>query len=229
VTAAPISASARPRLYLFLALLCTCTFALLAILLEAGILGPLDSRHVVAIHQWAVDHPPVLRFFTFVTDLGAGRPLFWVGTLAVFALAWRREWFRALVWLVGLLAARPVSPWFKDQFGRVRPPFIDWPDFSFPSGHAFGSAVTYGMLALVVLRVWHGSRWRWVFAGALWAFIGLVALSRPVLGVHYPSDVLAGVSLGLGWGFYWAAVADWWDLRRLRGSAERVEQTQDPP
>jgi membrane-associated phospholipid phosphatase len=49
-----------------------------------------------------------------------------------------------------------------------------------------------------------------------------------MLGYHYPSDVLAGMSLGLGWGFYWAALADWWDLRRLRGSAERVEQTQDP-
>jgi membrane-associated phospholipid phosphatase len=219
----------RPRLYLFLALLCTSLFALLAVLLEAGALGPLDARFVAALHSWAIDHPPVLGFFTFVTDLGAGRPLFWVGTFAVFALAWRREWFRSLVWLVGLLASRPVTPWFKGQFGRVRPPFIDWPDFSFPSGHAFGSAVTYGMFALVVLRVWHGSRWRWVFAGALWAFIGFVALSRPILGVHYPSDVVAGVSLGMGWGFYWAAVADWWDLRRLRGSAERVEQTQDPP
>jgi len=50
-----------------------------------------------------------------------------------------------------------------------------------------------------------------------------------MLGVHYPSDVLAGVSLGLGWGFYWAALSDWWDLRRIRGSAERIEQTQDPP
>ena len=59
-------------------------------------------------------------------------------------------------------------------------------------------------------------------------WVGLVALSRPVIGVHYPSDVLAGMSLGLGWGFYWMALADWRDLRRLRGSAERVEQTQDP-
>jgi membrane-associated phospholipid phosphatase len=219
----------RPRRYLFLALLCTCLFAVLATLVEAGACNEVDSRLVVALHQWAIDHPPALRFFTFVTDLGAGRPLYWVGTLSVFALAWRREWFRSLVWLVGLLASRPVTPWFKGQFERVRPPFVDWPDFSFPSGHAFGSAVTYGMLALVILRVWQGSRWRWVLAGAVWSFIGLVVLSRPIIGVHYPSDVLAGASLGLGWGFYWAAVTDWWDLRRLRGSAERVEQMQDPP
>src|SRR5262245_34579869 len=171
--------SPRPRLYLFLALLCTCHFALLAILLEPGVLIALHSHLVGALHQWAVDHPRVLGFFTFVTDLGAGRPLYWAGTLSVFALAWRREWFRAVVWLAAMLGSRPVAPWFKGQFERVRPPFIDWTDFSFPSGHAFGSAVTYGMLALVVLRVGRGSRWRWVLDGAIYAFIGLVVVSVP--------------------------------------------------
>jgi membrane-associated phospholipid phosphatase len=219
----------RPRRYLFLSLAGTCLFALLAVLVATdSALVRLDARLVTVLHQLAVDRPAVHDFFVFVTDLGAGRPLFWVGTLAVFALAWRREWFRSLVWAVGLLVANHVTPWLKLQFGRVRPPFVDWPDFSFPSGHAFGSAVAYGMLALVVLRVWAGSRWRWVLAGACWVWIALVAVSRPVLGVHYPSDVLAGMCLGLAWGFYWRALADWWDLRKIRGSAERVEQTQDP-
>ena len=85
------------------------------------------------------------------------------------------------------------------------------------------------MLALAVLWVFQPYRWRWLVAGGLWVWILLVALSRPVLGVHYPSDVLAGMCLGLGWGFYWMALADWWDLPRIRGSAERVEQTQHPP
>jgi undecaprenyl-diphosphatase len=118
------------------------------------------------------------------------------------------------VWTVGLLAADPVTPFFKNQFGRVRPPFADIDGFSFPSGHAFGSAVAYGMLALVVLHVFHNQRWRWLIAGALWMWIGLVAISRPLLGVHYPSDVLAGMSLGLGWGFFWAALAEWRDLQK---------------
>jgi undecaprenyl-diphosphatase len=219
----------RPRRYLFLSLIGTCLFALVAVLVEADTaLVRLDERLVAALHQVGLDHPAVYNFFVFVTNLGSGRPLFYVGALAVFALAWRREWFRAGVWLIGLLVADHVTPWLKPRFGRVRPPFVDWPDFSFPSGHAFGSAVAYGMLALVVLRVWDGSRWRWVLAGALWAWVGLVALSRPALGVHYPSDVLAGMSLGLAWGFYWAGLADWWDLRKIRGSAGRVEQTQDP-
>jgi undecaprenyl-diphosphatase len=219
----------RPRRYLFLSLVGTCLFAVLAVLVEAATAHVrLDARLVAALHQLAADRPAVYDFFASVTNLGSGRPLGVVGSVAILALAVRREWFRALVWAVGLLGANPVTGLLKPRFARVRPPFVDWPDFSFPSGHAFGSAVVYGMLALVVLRVWAGSRWRWVPAGALWAWIGLVALSRPMLGVHYPSDVLAGLCLGLAWGFYWAALADWWDLRKIRGSAERVERTQDP-
>jgi undecaprenyl-diphosphatase len=218
----------RPRRFLFLSLAATALFAVLAALVESGAFFGLDTRVVTALHDFAADRPAVLAFFTFVTDLGAGRPLWVAGAIAVALLVWRRRWFRALVWTAGLLVAVEVTPVLKGEFRRVRPPFVDWKDFSFPSGHAFGSAATYGMLALAVLIAFHPRRWRWVVAGALWVWVGLVALSRPMLGVHYPSDVLAGMCLGLGWGFYWAALADWWDLRRIRGSAERVEQTQDP-
>lgn len=220
----------RPRRFLFLSLVATALFGLLAVLVQSGsFLVGLDTRLVTALHDWAAARPAVLRFFGFVTDLGAGRPLWYVGTFAIMLLVVRRQWFRAGVWTAGLLLATQVTPFLKGEFQRVRPPFVNWPDFSFPSGHAFGSAATYGMLALAVLWLFHAYRWRWLVAGALWVWVVLVALSRPVLGVHYPSDVLAGMSLGLGWGFYWMALADWWDLRRMRGSAERVEQTQDPP
>jgi len=219
----------HPRRFLFLSLAATSLFAVLAVLVESGsFLVGFDSRLVTALHDFAADRPAVHAFFVFVTDLGAGRPLWVVGATAVTLLVCRRLWFRALVWLAALLTATLVTPLLKGEFRRARPPFVDWKDFSFPSGHAFGSAATYGMLALAVLVVFRPHRWRWAVAAALWAWIGLVALSRPMLGVHFPSDVLAGVTLGLGWGFYWMALADWWDLRRIRGSAARVEQTRDP-
>jgi membrane-associated phospholipid phosphatase len=70
-----------------------------------------------------------------------------------------------------------------------------WHSYSFPSGHAMGS-VTLGVAA--TLLCWH-SRWRWpVFAGAS-TFIALVGLSRIYLGVHYPSDILAGWAAGTAW------------------------------
>jgi undecaprenyl-diphosphatase len=200
---------------LLLAVACTSLFALLAVLVEADtFIIRLDANLVRTLYSLGDERPTLQAFFVFVTDLGTGRPLWIVGALAVLLLLVSRQWFRALVWLTGLLASEPVTAFLKAQFGRPRPPFATIDGFSFPSGHAFGSSVTYGMLALTILFVFREHRWRWLLAGALWLWMGLVALSRPILGVHYPSDVLAGMSLGLGWGFAWAALAEWRDLQK---------------
>ena len=64
--------------------------------------------------------------------------------------------------------------------------------FSFPSGHAFGTTVVYGAMA-VLFDIWNRRR-RVLVAGAL---IALVAFTRVALGVHYLTDVLAGIALGI--------------------------------
>ena len=221
--------TSRPRRYLFLSLLGTSLFAILAVLVASGSgILVLDARITSTLFEFTRARPGLRQFVIFITDLGAGRPLWYVGAATVLALLIRRETVRALIWGVGLLACQNVSAYLKGQFERPRPEFSEIGGFSFPSGHAWGTSVVYGMLALAVLRIWHGSRWRWVIACGCWLFIALVALSRPMLGVHYPSDVLAGTSLGLAWGFYWMALADWRDLLKMRGSAARVEETKDP-
>jgi membrane-associated phospholipid phosphatase len=205
---------AHLRRYVIFALLALGLFGIAAILVDAGTFSEVDAERVRSLHHFAVERPTVLNLVVFVTNLGTGRPLWIVGTTAILLLVIGRHWFRALVWTLGLLAAQPVTPFLKGQFGRPRPAFADIDGLSFPSGHAFGSAVAYGMLALAVLHVFRRHRWRWALAGALWIWIGLVALSRPMLGVHYPSDVLAGMSLGLGWGLFWAALVEWRDLQK---------------
>lgn len=81
--------------------------------------------------------------------------------------------------------------------------------FSFPSGHAMGSAT----LALVLVLLCWRTRWRWWMVGAMAIFVPMVGLSRVYLGVHYPSDILAG----------WAAASVWtvgaWLAVRPRGHA----------
>ncbi len=220
-----MSSQYRPRRYLGLALIGASSFAVLAVLVASqSFVVDLDRRLSSAAFHFAAARPSLWNATIFVTDLGAGWPLYVVGTVAVFVLVARGELVRALVWATAMLGSRPIAPWFKAQFERTRPEFIDWGDYSFPSGHAFGSAVVYGMLALFLLRVGHGSRCRWVAAGLAWGFVGLVALSRVLLGVHYPCDVLAGLSLGLAWGFCWQALVDWWELRRVLVSQSQTVQ-----
>lgn len=87
----------------------------------------------------------------------------------------------------------------KQLFARARPTLWESiaPEstFSFPSGHAMGSMT---LACVLVLLAWH-TRWRWWLAIPMALFTALVGLSRVYLGVHYPSDILAG----------WAAASAW--------------------
>ena len=205
----------NPRRFLSLACIGIALFALLAVLLVSdSFLIRLDNWLADHCYHFTLEHPRVHDFFRSVTDLGWGRFLNWIGGTTVLLLLVRREWFRSAIWTIGLLATHEIVPFLKDQFQRPRPEFADIGGLSFPSGHSFGSAVVYGLLGILVLRIWQCSRWRLWFACSIWALIPLVALSRMMLGVHYFSDVLAGMSAGLAWAFLVEAGADAYEKRK---------------
>ena len=82
-------------------------------------------------------------------------------------------------------------------FGRVRPQFPDMEKLThpgFPSGHTVSVAAFATAIALVLVRLWP-RHWVLVTTCAV-VWVGLVALSRVVLGVHWPTDVLAAACLG---------------------------------
>ncbi len=111
----------------------------------------------------------------------------------------RAEAVWAAVTLAGIHLV--VTPLLKDVFDRPRPdegsavplPSSD----SFPSGHASGAAVTFGLLAALGAERWPSrARLFWSTAVTLALVVGA---SRVVLNVHYVTDVLAGFALGLAW------------------------------
>jgi membrane-associated phospholipid phosphatase len=145
---------------------------------------------------------PVLRGIVAVTHLG---DLWWVApaaTLVALLLLLRRHWQLAGIWVIALLGILPINGSLKAQFQRVRPlhdhGFIVEPGWSFPSGHAFGSIVFYGMLAYALLRLLPQRFHRVVIAAAV-LLIGVVGFSRILLQVHYFSDVMAGYAAGAAW------------------------------
>lgn len=116
-------------------------------------------------------------------------------------MAWRRQGARAL-----LLAAVPTGMllnWLlKQVFARARPdlePLVQLETFSFPSGHAVASTLFYGSLCLLFLQGRPAPPARALAIAAAVAMVALVCFSRIYLGAHYPSDVLAGASVGCAW------------------------------
>ncbi|MEU3400153.1 phosphatase PAP2 family protein [Streptomyces filamentosus] len=172
-----------------------------------------------ALHRSAVAHPGFTRLNRVLSD--------WVWdpwTLRALALAvalalLRYGWRRLALWVAGTCAvAAGVQQGVKALVGRERPV---WPDpvdsasySAFPSGHAMTAAVVCGLLlwvlALVGREPWRG--WGTAAGVAAVSVLG-VGWTRMYLGVHWPSDVLAGWLLG------WCCVAV--AVVTYRGSLDR--------
>lgn len=174
--------------------------------------GPLDTAVLWLIRQ---NTPIAMRsFFSLVTWSGAA--VFLVPATAVvcgffIAKTHQREAF--------LLAASMATAWattytLKVLVGRTRPELWNTTWYwgaSFPSGHTLSTATFATALALGVTRNWPSSRNAAFLLAALW--ISLVGMSRLVLGVHWPTDVLAAICLGV---FIPLATSVVFDLHQLR-------------
>lgn len=147
---------------------------------------------------------PLNGFFETITQLGAGPGLVAV-SLAVAALAmWRlRSIWPGVLVLVTLVGAELVSTTAKVLIQRARPPHGYWlanaSGYAYPSGHTLLSVSTYGVLAFVgwclVRSLWA----RLTVALAAAAMVAAIGVSRIYLGVHWLTDVLGGLLVGLGW------------------------------
>jgi undecaprenyl-diphosphatase len=137
-----------------------------------------------------------------LTQLGAPLLLELVAVVLAAVLVRRSRRLAGYV-LVTVLGAEAVSTLTKDVVQRVRP-CVDAASCpatsSFPSGHAVGAAAFWTAMAVLLLPVVGRRAW-WLLA-----LPPLVALTRVLLGVHFPSDVLAGLAVGGCWAMAWTAV-----------------------
>lgn len=154
----------------------------------------------VYLQLYAGDRPllsPLARLFTFL-----GEPtLLVVSGLAICALLWflnRRS--QAVVLVAVILSGRALAEIQKVAFARPRPAIephlVVTKTFAFPSGHAANSMIFYLMLALILTK---DSPWRLRAALGAIALSLLIGVSRVMLGVHWPSDVIGGWAFGALW------------------------------
>ena len=159
----------------------------------------------------------MLNVMRDLTSLGSA-PVLALFVLAVAgSLVVRRQLHALALVLVATLGGEGLNLLLKGLFDRPRPDLalhlaqVNSP--SFPSGHAMESAVIYFTLAALLARLVQPRPLKLYFLG-LAAFLSfLVGFSRVYLGVHYPSDVLAGWTAGLAWALLCWTVASYLQQR----------------
>jgi undecaprenyl-diphosphatase len=152
-----------------------------------------------------------------LTALGSSVVL-WVIALALSVLLWHLQKHRyvALIWFA-CSGSLVLNQTLKVAFGRSRPDvfekLVDVGHLSFPSGHAMNSMVFYTVAAYSIGHVVGPGRARhgtYAFAAVV---IAMVGFTRLYLGVHYPSDVLAGYAVGYVWAIVCATLTEAWGRR----------------
>lgn len=164
-------------------------------------LAQLDSNVEAATHRDAVAHGWLGTSGRVLTWLGSPVLLEVAAVVIVVLLVVRRRRRSALFLAACLAGAYALSTLGKHFVARARPIFPDPISHargaSFPSGHATGSAAFYLALAVVLLSF--GRSRRGLLLAMAFGLPLLVAVTRVVIGVHYVSDVAAGLLIGWGW------------------------------
>ena len=197
---------------------------LLLLCLVAGVIGGMDYapdialiRHFEAVRATA---PGLTLAAIAVTHSGSAFGTIGGGVAVTAWLAWRGERWRALVLGLTVLAERLIIDGMKVLIDRSRPALDLHPvathSSSFPSGHAGNTMAV--LLSIALIAVPRAQRVPAVVVAVLASMI--IGMTRPYLGVHWPSDVVGGWALGAAIAIVAGSIAD------SRGSGAAQEQHQ---
>jgi membrane-associated phospholipid phosphatase len=186
----------------------------------------LDSATADALHQIGTDHPELVKSAEVVSDVFDPKVFRIALTLTALVYLIHGERHHAIWLVVTVFGGAAIGFALKVIVGRARPvlpdPLSTAPGMSFPSGDALGASIGCCLLLLIALRFLpRGGRIAAVIAAGL--IVGSVGLAWVVLGVHFLSDVLAGITLGIGW----VAVTTWAYVAWRRETGQPVERPAD--
>jgi undecaprenyl-diphosphatase len=153
-----------------------------------------------------------------VTALGGYAVLTLLTILAVGFLLTTRKYADAVLLLIAVIGGEILNETLKVGFARPRPDLVahvvDVSSASFPSGHAMISAATYLTIGALLARVQERRAVKTYIHATAIILTLIIGVSRVYLGVHWPTDVLAGWCLGAAWSILCVTAAGWLERRR---------------
>ena len=213
------------------ALLATWAFAEFAQKVTSGSTQALDD----AVLRWILPHrdPALDAIMLEITSLGTASVATMVVGVAALFLWLNKHKHSAILLFVSTFGGVILNNLLKLGFSRPRPEIIPWAAkatfYSFPSGHAMSATVVYSTVAYLAARLQrtHAARAAIMFIAAIIIFI--ICGSRVYLGVHYPSDVIAGVIVGLAWASFCMATLEAIQLYARRNAPEVLAEEHPAP
>jgi membrane-associated phospholipid phosphatase len=166
----------------------------LAVLISADLTTGFDQAIIGALRSPLVHDS--LSSLRAITEFGSTGAVIAVAAVSFAFAAAIGPWRHGLIAALTIVLASIANTTLKVAIARERPdllePLVVEHGFSFPSGHSALGMVAYGILAVLVSRSRLPAPWRAVIIVALGALVALIGISRIWLGVHYPTDVIAG-------------------------------------
>ena len=158
-----------------------------------------DTTILLWLHQHS--NATIDNLMLTLTKLGNPAFVVVLVTISFSLLLWYKRVWAAQILFLTCLGGLILNQGLKLVFAKPRPqlwtPLIVEHSYSFPSGHALGSSALYGFLAVLLASQY--PRYRLGIYGIAVVIVGSIGLSRLFLGVHYPTDIIAGYAVGLLW------------------------------
>jgi len=149
----------------------------------------------------AIRNPLLTSVVIAITHLGSGYFLTVLVVLVALFWSYKRVFRPAVLLVASGISASIASAFLKSHYARARPELLDHlvqaGGFSFPSGHTLAATTVYLTLAILLAQHIHQRRIRFAILTFVIFLILAIGLSRIYLGVHYFSDVLGGVCIGV--------------------------------
>ncbi|HEY3875339.1 MAG TPA: phosphatase PAP2 family protein [Candidatus Kapabacteria bacterium] len=211
---------------LLIAVICAGIFGWLADQVTDHTVGGFNRSILLAIH--ARQTPTLDSLALHITWLGSTYGIATLGLLFTAAFLLMKRYVDLATMAAVLIGASLMVVTLKLVFHNPRPqvfpPLVQETNFSFPSGHSLTSFAIWGFFAWWMVSLQVRNLWRWLL-GLLGILVAAsVALSRLYLGVHWPTDVLAGLLLGFGWVALCATGNRWFTRHARRERREMLHQ-----